>query len=188
VQVTDVLVSTQHDVSVSAETVRRYVVETLAPRVLGRWHHADVRFTVNPSGSFVKGGPAADCGVTGRKIVVDTYGGIAHHGGGAFSGKDPSKVDRSRRVLLPLRRAAGGRAGPRRAHRGAGRLRDRRGGAGRDHGGHVRHRRPRGAARVRARLRLPPGRIVERLRLLRPIYRQTTNYGHFGKPGLPWEA
>src|SRR5687767_14165340 len=95
VEVTEVLVSTQHDVSVSVEAVRRYVVETLAPRTLAAWHHANVRFTVNPSGSFVKGGPAADCGVTGRKIVVDTYGGVAHHGGGAFSGKDPSKVDRS---------------------------------------------------------------------------------------------
>jgi S-adenosylmethionine synthetase len=188
VQVTDVLVSTQHEVSVSAETVRRYVVETLAPRVLGSWHHADVRFTVNPSGSFVKGGPAADCGVTGRKIVVDTYGGIAHHGGGAFSGKDPSKVDRSGAYFCRYvaRRAVEQGLAERIEVQAAYAI----GvaepvaitvdtfGTG-DHAG---------ALEFARGFDFRPGAIVERLRLLRPIYRQTTNYGHFGKPGLPWEA
>src|SRR5205807_3572862 len=72
-----------------------YVRRTLAPRVLDRWFNPDAEFLVNPSGSFTHGGPSADCGVTGRKIIVDSYGGMAPHGGGAFSGKDPSKVDRS---------------------------------------------------------------------------------------------
>src|SRR5262245_27310008 len=95
VRVTDVLVSTQHAEGTSRDTVAEYVTRELAPRALGTWLDAGTRFIVNPSGSFVKGGPAADCGLTGRKIIVDTYGGAARHGGGAFSGKDPSKVDRS---------------------------------------------------------------------------------------------
>src|SRR5207249_3717261 len=94
-RVTEVLVSTQHAPEVDSAVVRHYVQAVLAPRALGRWFDGAIHFTVNPSGSFVKGGPAADCGVTGRKIIVDTYGRAARHGGGAFSGKDPSKVDRS---------------------------------------------------------------------------------------------
>lgn len=72
-----------------------YVKDGLAPRVLGKWFDEKVDVVVNPSGSFVQGGPSADSGLTGRKNIVDTYGGAAHHGGGSFSGKDPSKVDRS---------------------------------------------------------------------------------------------
>jgi S-adenosylmethionine synthetase len=187
-RVTDVLVSTQHAPEVAAEEIREYVTGVLAPRVLEDWHDPGVRFTVNPSGSFVKGGPAADCGVTGRKIIVDSYGGAARHGGGAFSGKDPSKVDRSgayfcryvarrvvneelaRRVEIQVAYAIGvarpvsilvetfGTGDP---------------------------------ARVSAFVSdfdFRPGAIIERLDLLRPLYRQTTNYGHFGRPGLPWES
>lgn len=95
VSVTDVLVSTQHSSKIERAQITSYVSETLGPRVLGKWFHRDIRFVVNPTGSFVLGGPSADCGVTGRKIIADTYGGAARHGGGAFSGKDPSKVDRS---------------------------------------------------------------------------------------------
>ena len=80
---------------VSREAIIAYVNDSLAPRVLGEWYTKDIRFHVNPTGSFVLGGPSADAGVTGRKIIVDTYGGAGRHGGGAFSGKDPSKVDRS---------------------------------------------------------------------------------------------
>ena len=188
VQVTDVLVSTQHDAEVSSETIQRYVAETLAPRALGTWHHSDLRVTVNPSGSFVKGGPAADCGVTGRKIIVDTYGGAAHHGGGAFSGKDPSKVDRSGayfcRYVARQAVAAGvaerievqvayaiGVAEPVAVTIDTFGTGDR------------------AAALDLVRgFDFRPGAIVERLRLLRPLYRRTTNYGHFGKPDLPWEA
>jgi S-adenosylmethionine synthetase len=90
-----VLVSTQHAAGVAQEGIRDYLAHDVVPAVLGAWHHDDVQLLVNPTGSFVQGGPSADCGVTGRKIIVDTYGGMARHGGGAFSGKDPSKVDRS---------------------------------------------------------------------------------------------
>jgi len=186
--VTDVLVSAQHAAGTSSEAIREYVVSRLAPRVLGSWLDEKTRFTVNPSGSFVEGGPAADCGLTGRKIIVDTYGGAAHHGGGAFSGKDPSKVDRSgayfcryvarqvlregiaRRVEIQVAYAIGvarpvsiavetfGTGSPETAE-----------------------------AFVRT-FDFRPAAVIERLDLLRPIYRETTNYGHFGKPGLPWEA
>jgi S-adenosylmethionine synthetase len=94
-EVTDVLVSTQHPPEVEQEPVRTFVADTLLPEALSEWHHPGIRITVNPTGSFVQGGPSADCGVTGRKVIVDTYGGMGRHGGGAFSGTDPSKVDRS---------------------------------------------------------------------------------------------
>lgn len=90
-----VLVSTQHAPGLPTVEIRNYVTRTLAPRALGSWLSSSTRFIVNPSGSFEKGGPSTDCGVTGRKIIVDSYGGAARHGGGAFSGKDASKVDRS---------------------------------------------------------------------------------------------
>jgi len=95
IRVSSILVSTQHAASISQPEIRDYVEKVLAPRVLGEWFTPDVEVIVNPSGSFVHGGPSADCGVTGRKIIVDSYGGAGRHGGGAFSGKDPSKVDRS---------------------------------------------------------------------------------------------
>src|SRR6266498_538196 len=91
----DVVVSTQHTKEVDRKQIEQYVIESLAPRALGNWFNPEIRFLINPTGSFVQGGPSADCGVTGRKIIVDSYGGMAPHGGGAFSGKDPSKVDRS---------------------------------------------------------------------------------------------
>jgi S-adenosylmethionine synthetase len=186
--VAEVLVSAQHAEGLARDTLSAYVTETLAPRVLGGWLDTRTRFTVNPSGSFVLGGPAADCGLTGRKIIVDTYGGAAHHGGGAFSGKDPSKVDRSgayfcrfvarelvkhgiaRRAEVQVAYAIGvsrpvsvsvdtfGTGSPETAQAF---LRD---------------------------FDFRPGAIIERLNLLRPIYRSTTCYGHFGKPGLPWES
>jgi S-adenosylmethionine synthetase len=95
IAVTDVIVSPQHTSAVTRESIIAYVHESLAPRSLGEWFSKKVRFHVNPTGSFIHGGPSADAGVTGRKIIVDTYGGAGRHGGGAFSGKDPSKVDRS---------------------------------------------------------------------------------------------
>ena len=187
-RVTDVLVSTQHACDTEPEAIRRYVTEVLAPRVLGTWFERDIRFTVNPSGSFVKGGPAADAGVTGRKIIVDTYGGAARHGGGAFSGKDPSKVDRSgayfcryvarqvvaeglaERVELQVAYAIG-------VAQPVAILVETFGTGDQE----------RAAAFVRG-FDFRPGAIIEKLDLLRPIYRQTTNYGHFGRPGLPWEC
>ncbi len=95
VRVEKILLSTQHAPDVEQPEIARYVRDDLVPRSLGPWHDPAAEILTNPSGSFTHGGPAADCGVTGRKIIVDTYGGAARHGGGAFSGKDPSKVDRS---------------------------------------------------------------------------------------------
>ena len=149
--------------------------------------HNGIEFLVNPSGSFEEGGPSADCGLTGRKIIVDTYGGAARHGGGAFSGKDPSKVDRSgayfcryvaRQIVQSglARRAevqvayAIGRAQPvsvRVDTLGTGS--------------------PGEAEEFVQRFDFRPAAVIERLGLLRPVYRRTTNYGHFGRPDLPWE-
>jgi S-adenosylmethionine synthetase len=187
-QVTDVLVSTQHAADVSGETIRRYVAETLAPRALGEWHHRDIRFTVNPSGSFVKGGPAADCGVTGRKIIVDTYGGHARHGGGAFSGKDPSKVDRSGAYFgrYVARQAVEAGLAERLEIQVAYAI-----GVAEPVAVTIETFGTGDRAAVLEFVRgfdFRPGAIVERLRLLRPLYRRTTNYGHFGKPDLPWES
>jgi S-adenosylmethionine synthetase len=187
-EVTDVLVSTQHHADTRRDEIIEFVTHTLAPHALGTWWHDRIRVTVNPTGSFIQGGPSADCGVTGRKIIVDSYGGMGRHGGGAFSGKDPSKVDRSgayfcryvaRQLIkegLALKAEiqvayAIGVAQPVSVKVdtfGTG-----------DEGE---------AADFVRGFDFRPRAIIERLDLLRPIYRQTTNYGHFGKPGLPWEA
>ncbi|MHB8054643.1 MAG: methionine adenosyltransferase [Candidatus Aminicenantales bacterium] len=188
-EVTTVLVSAQHRAEMSRDGIRAYVAERLAPRVLNSWWNKDITLHVNPTGSFVLGGPSADCGVTGRKIICDTYGGAARHGGGAFSGKDPSKVDRSaayfcryaaRQVVKQglAKKAeiqvsyAIGEAKPLSVFvetfgTGDGTA---------------------AAAFVAKEFDFRPAAIIERLNLLRPIYSRTTNYGHFGKPGLPWEA
>ena len=187
IAVTDVLVSTQHCADIKREVIAGHVQHAVAPRALGTWFHSDIRFTVNPTGSFVLGGPSADCGVTGRKIIADTYGGAARHGGGAFSGKDPSKVDRSaayfcryvaRQIVLNglATRAeiqvayAIGMAKPMS-------VKVETFGTGDDVA----------AAQFVSEFDFRPAAIIERLDLLRPIYRRTTNYGHFGKPDLPWE-
>ena len=187
VAVTDVLVSTQHTDAVDRDEIREFVATTLVPRSLDGWYHDDIRLLVNPTGSFVQGGPSADAGVTGRKIIVDTYGGMGHHGGGAFSGKDASKVDRSgayfcRHVAREVvkqglaRRAevqvayAIGVAQPISVKVDTFGTGD-----------------PEAATELAATFDFRPAAIIERLGLLRSIYRSTTNYGHFGKPGLPWE-
>ena len=188
VSVSSVLVSTQHAKDVSQDEIREYVVKVLAPRVLGKWFDPASEFIVNPSGSFAHGGPSADCGVTGRKIIVDTYGGAGRHGGGAFSGKDPSKVDRSgayycryvaRRIVQAglAQRAevqvsyAIGRAKPMSIKVDTFGTGD-----------------PVKAEQfVSETFDFRPANIIKELDLLKPIYRQTTNYGHFGKAGLPWE-
>ncbi|HEY0022817.1 MAG TPA: methionine adenosyltransferase [Longimicrobium sp.] len=188
VAVTDVLVSTQHAASVSRDEIRHLVATTIIPEALGHWYHDDLRIMVNPTGSFVQGGPSADAGVTGRKIIVDTYGGMGRHGGGAFSGKDPSKVDRSgayfcRFVAREIVKAGlAQRAEVQVAYAigvaqpvsvkvdtfGTGDARA-------------------AAEYVRENFDFRPGAIIQRLDLLQPIYRKTTNYGHFGKAELPWE-
>jgi S-adenosylmethionine synthetase len=187
VRVADVLVSTQHTADVGRQQIADYVAAVLAPRILGEWLTGDTRFIVNPTGSFVHGGPSADAGVTGRKIIVDTYGGAGRHGGGAFSGKDPSKVDRSgayfcRWVARQIVRQGLARRAEVQVSYAIGQAKpvsvkvDTFGTGD--------------AASAEAFTRtldFRPAAIIERLNLLRPIYRQTTNYGHFGKPGLPWE-
>ena len=186
--VTDVLVSTQHSPAVSQAEIRAYVVQDLAPRVLDDWFQTDVRIMVNPTGSFVQGGPSADCGVTGRKIIVDSYGGMGRHGGGAFSGKDPSKVDRSgayfcRFVARQVVKAGLGRKVEVQVAYAIGEaqpvsVKVDTFGTGDD----------RKAAEFVKTFDFRPRAIIERLDLLRPLFRRTTNYGHFGRPGLPWES
>jgi S-adenosylmethionine synthetase len=186
-RVEHVLVSAQHASGVTAESIGAWVERTLVPRALGAWRVAPGSVTVNPSDSFTQGGPSADCGVTGRKIIVDTYGGMARHGGGAFSGKDPSKVDRSGAYFCRyVARQVVARGIAKRAEVqvsyaigvarpmsvlvqtfGTGDQRE-------------------AEALVRG-FDFRPAAIIERLGLRRPLYRRTTNYGHFGRPGLPWE-
>jgi S-adenosylmethionine synthetase len=187
VRVEHIVVSSQHAPTADQATIRAYVQDVLAPRVLGSWFQRGVRLLVNPTGSFIQGGPSADCGVTGRKIIVDSYGGAAKHGGGAFSGKDPSKVDRTGAYFCRLvarqlvKQGLACKAEVQVAYAigvarpisvwvdtfGTG-----------DKGA---------AAEFVQKLDFRPAAIIERLNLLRPIYRRTTNYGHFGRPGFSWE-
>ena len=188
-----IVISTQHDEEVSQETIRRDMIEHVVKAVIPAELLSDqTRFFINPTGRFVIGGPAGDCGLTGRKIIVDTYGGYAPHGGGAFSGKDPTKVDRS--AAYAARHAAKNVVAAGLASRcqialayaigvaepvsftvdtfGTGVLADA------------------DIARiVRETFDMRPGAIIKRLRLKRPIYRQTAAYGHFGRTDvdLPWE-
>ena len=188
VAVTDVLVSTQHSADVDRDAIRHFVALSVVPESLGAWYRDDVRLMVNPTGSFVQGGPSADAGVTGRKIIVDTYGGMGRHGGGAFSGKDPSKVDRSgayfcRFVARQVVKAGLARRAEVQVAYAIGvaqpvSVKVDTFGTGDE----------RAAEKfVRDNFDFRPGAIIERLDLLRPIYRSTTNYGHFGKSELPWE-
>ena len=183
-----VLVSTQHAPDVAQEAIRDYLARDVVPAVLGAWHHDGIELLVNPTGSFVEGGPSADCGVTGRKIIVDTYGGMARHGGGAFSGKDPSKVDRSgayfgRWVARQVVREGLARRCEVQVAYAIGRARPvsvRVETFGTGDGA-------RAERFVTDTFDFRPRAIAERLDLRRPIYRGTTNYGHFGRAGLPWE-
>ena len=194
VAVQAVVVSTQHARGVAAADLHEAVVDGVVRPVLeerGLWRR-DLLVHVNPAGSFEIGGPTADCGLTGRKIVVDTYGGAARHGGGAFSGKDPSKVDRSgayaARWAAKSVVAAGlaarcevGVAYSIGVARPIAVTVDCLGSERRD---------PAAVERwVRERFDLRPAAIVEALDLLRPIYRKTAVFGHFGRddPDFTWE-
>lgn len=188
-----VVLSTQHDPDVSLKDLREAVMEEIIKPVLpANWLHADTQYHINPTGNFVIGGPVGDCGLTGRKIIVDTYGGMARHGGGAFSGKDPSKVDRSAayagRYVAKNIVAAGladrceiqvsyaiGVAEPTSISIdtfGTGKLPD--------------HEIE---ALVREHFDLRPKGLIAMLDLKRPIYRDTAAYGHFGReePNFTWE-
>ena len=187
--VTAVVVSTQHSPDADQKMITEYVREDLGPRVLGDWWNSKLTLYVNPTGSFVHGGPSADAGVTGRKIIVDSYGGWGRHGGGAFSGKDPSKVDRSSAYFcryVAKQVIASGLA--KRAEIQVGYA--------------IGMAKPVsvkvdtfGTGDWRAAEELVmnsfdfrPRAIIQKLDLLRPIFRESTNYGHFGRLGLPWEA
>ncbi|MCB1678556.1 MAG: methionine adenosyltransferase [Halioglobus sp.] len=188
-----VVLSTQHDPDIGQADIREAVMDLIIREVLpAQWLHADTRYHINPTGQFIIGGPVGDCGLTGRKIIVDTYGGMARHGGGAFSGKDPSKVDRSAayagRYVAKNIVAAGlaerceiqisyaiGVAEPTSIavnSFGTGRLSD----------AHI-------ADLVREHFDLRPKGLIDMLDLLRPIYRQSATYGHFGRelPDFTWE-
>jgi len=193
VAIRNVVVSTQHDPEPSQKQIRKDMIEQVIEPVLGRkWFSKDLEILVNPTGRFEIGGPHGDTGVTGRKIIVDTYGGMGRHGGGAFSGKDPSKVDRSAsyaaRWVAKNIVAAGlaDRCEVQIAYAigvarpvsllvqtfGTGRLDD-----------------DRLAQIVGDLFDLRPGLIIQRLDLLRPIYERTAAYGHFGRAeeGFTWE-
>jgi len=188
-EVTAVVISTQHSPAANQKSITEYVREELGPKALGNWWRRDLTLYVNPTGDFSHGGPAADAGVTGRKIIVDSYGGWGRHGGGAFSGKDPSKVDRSSayfcRYVAKQVVAAGfarkaeiqvgyaiGMAKPVSVKVDTFGTGDERA----------------AAEFVMNAFDFRPRAIIDKLALLQPIYRKTTNYGHFGRTGLPWEA
>jgi S-adenosylmethionine synthetase len=186
-EVATVVVSTQHAKGTPKKTIRNYVQEELLPATLGRWHRNGIKLHVNPTGAFEIGGPTGDCGLTGRKIIVDSYGGFARHGGGAFSGKDPTKVDRSGAYFARYVAQNIIRAGL--AHKAEVQVAYAIGvaepvslmvdtfGTGD----------PGEATAFAARFDFRPRAIIERLGLRKSMYKRTTNYGHFGKRTLPWE-
>jgi len=187
--VTAVVISTQHTPDADQKKITEYVREELGPKALGSWWNNKLTLYVNPTGSFIHGGPSADAGVTGRKIIVDSYGGWGRHGGGAFSGKDPSKVDRSSAyfcryvakqvVSNGLAKKAEIQVGYAIGMAKPVSVKVDTFGTGDE----------RAAAEfVMNAFDFRPRAIIDKLNLLRPIYRQSTNYGHFGRPGLPWEA
>ncbi len=192
VHLRNVVLSAQHDPDVSLDQMRadlmEHVLEAVVPKALLT---SSTAFLINPTGRFVEGGPTADAGLTGRKIIVDTYGGAAPHGGGAFSGKDPTKVDRSasyyarfiaknvvaaglaKRCQVQLAYAIG-------VARPVGMYVDTFG------TGVVADERL--TELVRSEFDARPAAIIEQLGLRRPLYAATSAYGHFGRDGFPWES
>ncbi len=191
VRVDAVLVSTQHDPDVTQEQIRKDIIEKLIKAIIpAELLDENTRYFVNPTGRFVIGGPMGDSGLTGRKIIVDTYGGYARHGGGAFSGKDPTKVDRS--ACYAARHAAKSLVAAGLAEKceiqlayaigvaepvsirvdsfGTGKMPD-----------------DELAEWVQEHFDFRPAEIIKRLDLRKPIYRATSNYGHFGRTAFTWE-
>jgi S-adenosylmethionine synthetase len=194
VSIYNVLISTQHDPSVTNEEIEKVLTEKVIRKICPADMLKDTKIVINPSGKFVLGGPHADAGLTGRKIIVDTYGGWSPHGGGAFSGKDPSKVDRSaayycryvakslvaaglaHRVLVQVSYAIG-LADPLSIYVDSyGTVRD-----GLTDEDLIKI--------VKNNFNFRPGNIIHELDLKRPIYRKTAKYGHFGRvdPDFTWE-
>jgi len=191
-RVDTVVIACQHDPDVKYEELRDSVIEHIVKPVCGRWLDKNTKYFINSTGSFVRGGPYADAGLTGRKIIVDTYGGMGRHGGGAFSGKDPSKVDRSAsymtRHIAKNIVAAGladrcevqvaytiGYADPVSVHVncfGTNKIPE-----------------EKIEDLIRKHFPLKPAGIISYLNLKRPIYKKTAAYGHFGRndPDFTWE-
>jgi S-adenosylmethionine synthetase len=193
VKVDTVVISTQHSPDTSIEEIRESVLrEVIEPVIPENLRDKSTKYHINPTGRFAVGGPQGDCGLTGRKIIVDTYGGYGHHGGGAFSGKDPSKVDRSASYMaryLAKNLVASGiadRAEVQLAYAigvadpvslmvdtfGTGKLSE-----------------TKIQGLLREHFKLTPRGIIESLNLRRPIYKKTAAYGHFGRtePEFTWE-
>ena len=190
VRLKNVVIAAQHNDDVTTEQVRQDILEQVIKPVCEKYLDAETEYFINMTGRFVVGGPHGDTGLTGRKIIVDTYGGMGRHGGGCFSGKDPSKVDRSgaymARYVAKNIVAAGladkcevqisyviGRAEPTSIHVntfGTGQVSD-----------------EKMAIVVGKVFDFRPGKIIEQLNLRQPIYRPTATYGHFGREGFPWE-
>ena len=190
-EIVNVVISTQHTADVSHAEIEAFLIRNVIKKVLpSNLLTSKTEFLINPTGKFVIGGPQGDSGLTGRKIIVDSYGGWGRHGGGAFSGKDPSKVDRSaaymgrwvaknivaaklaKQVEVQFAYAIG-HPNPVSVYVntfGTGVISD-----------------EKITAAIQKVFSFKPADIVKQLDLLRPIYRETTNYGHFGKAGLPWE-
>ena len=193
VRIDTVVVSTQHSPSVEQSTIKEYVREEIIKKTLPA-HLLDdkTRYFINPTGRFVYGGPYADSGLTGRKIIVDTYGGMGRHGGGAFSGKDPSKVDRSAAYYARYiaKNIVASNIAKRCEVQIAYAI-----GVAQPVGVYVQTfgtssvPEERIAAYVLKNFDMRPKAIIEQLDLLRPVYRPTSAYGHFGRsePGFTWE-
>lgn len=191
IKVTTVVVSTQHRATVSQKEIADWVIpNVILPCIPAELNKGDIKFHINPTGNFVVGGPHGDCGLTGRKIIVDTYGGWASHGGGAFSGKDPTKVDRSAaymaRYIAKNVVAAGladdcevqlayaiGVAEPVSVYVNT--------------YGSEKVCSCKIEAAIRKVFPMTPKGIIECLNLRQPIYRATASGGHFGRDGFPWE-
>ena len=198
VRLDTVLISTQHDPEVDQAWLKEHLVEHVIKPVLDdvlgdKVAHDEYRVLVNPTGSFILGGPAADAGLTGRKIIVDTYGGAAHHGGGAFSGKDPSKVDRS--AAYAARWVAKNIVAAGLAHKVEVQVAYAIGVADpvsinvETYGTEIGVTRDQIQQAVRKVFDLRPAAIIDELDLLRPIYSKTAAYGHFGRndADFTWE-
>jgi S-adenosylmethionine synthetase len=191
-RVDTVVVSTQHAADVSKQEIEKFIIKKIVEPSLGEWASDDITYHINPTGRFVVGGPHGDCGLTGRKIIVDTYGGWGRHGGGAFSGKDPTKVDRSAAYMaryVAKNIVASGLADRCEVQlayaigvsepvsvcvdtEGTGKIDD-----------------ARLCELVREIFPLTPAGIIKHLDLRRPIYRKTAAGGHFGRnePEFTWE-
>ncbi|MCF3651952.1 methionine adenosyltransferase [Synoicihabitans lomoniglobus] len=190
-EVVNVVISTQHSADVKHAEIEKFLINKVIKKVIPKkLLSKNTEFLINPTGKFIIGGPQGDTGLTGRKIIVDTYGGWGRHGGGAFSGKDPSKVDRSAAYMarwVAKNIVAAGLAPIAELQLAYA----------------IGHPEPVSvfvdtfdtgtipdsviSEAVREVFSFKPAAIVKQLKLLRPIYRETTNYGHFGKSTLPWE-